>query len=590
MTLDAHNFGSDSQSLWNDEEPLGGQAKQITVALDGLGRMQMFYVGLDDKLFQNIQTGSDDVLWSGQQQVSRDKAKYVVAIQDSNENINLFYIGTDNHIHQNIQTDAANNVWSGDVKWPWTAHDIAVAMDVSGVIHMVFIGTNLNQVYHTFQTDIVNNIWSSNPLSLDGQTANSISIAATAGSGLHIFFIATDSAIYHVPQTQAGNDTWAPIPSRFSGDSAKQLDCITAEDDNIHIFYVGSDEKLFHNWQTDHVNWFGQTDFANAKGKEIKAGMTAAGLELFYVGTNNGLYQNWQVTTQDEADNSNWHGPVRMAAYYGHSASAKSITVGQTPDGRLEIFYVGTNDDIYHNWQITPMGIFQSNTNQYIYSNCQPITNLKISIKVLTDIVEQEVDGTLKGFTFQLNANSPVGSKSAWQQYVIGIHGTYIGGSVENWPESGGPLGTDNFNIISMPSRTIPAGYELIISLQNDADNNVVTAKFQVIDNFGDTIANVSKNVKSIVHHLAPIVAIQVDLVGPYNGEHAILSSGSGTITYTADNRLIGLNTQSPTCAAIGMTAEEANSVYGAVGKTPSATLTQSFGIVTNEATASNGQ
>jgi hypothetical protein len=36
--------------------------------------------------------------------------------------------------------------------------------------------------------------------------------------------------------------------------------------------------------------------------------------------------------------------------------SAKQICVGQNQDGRLEIFYVGTNDRIYHNWQTTPNG------------------------------------------------------------------------------------------------------------------------------------------------------------------------------------------------------------------------------------------
>jgi len=36
--------------------------------------------------------------------------------------------------------------------------------------------------------------------------------------------------------------------------------------------------------------------------------------------------------------------------------SAKQICVGQNHDRRLEIFYVGTNEKIYHNWQTSPNG------------------------------------------------------------------------------------------------------------------------------------------------------------------------------------------------------------------------------------------
>jgi ferric iron reductase protein FhuF len=78
--------------------------------------------------------------------------------------------------------------------------------------------------------------------------------------------------------------------------------------------------------------------------KQITAAQNQDGrLEIFYVGTNNKIYHNWQVKP-----NSDWSGESALGG------SAKQITAAQNQDGRLEIFYVGTNNKIYHNWQVKP--------------------------------------------------------------------------------------------------------------------------------------------------------------------------------------------------------------------------------------------
>ncbi len=64
-------------------------------------------------------------------------------------------------------------------------------------------------------------------------------------------------------------------------------------------------------------------------------------LEVFYVGTDNALYHNWQ----DPSGRGGWRGEASLGG------SAKQITVGQNSNGSLEAFYVGTNDALYHNWQ-----------------------------------------------------------------------------------------------------------------------------------------------------------------------------------------------------------------------------------------------
>ena len=69
-------------------------------------------------------------------------------------------------------------------------------------------------------------------------------------------------------------------------------------------------------------------------------------LEVFVRGTDNALWHKWQV-----APNSGWsdwasQGGVLMS----------SISAGQNRDGRLEVFVRGTDNALWHKWQVAPNG------------------------------------------------------------------------------------------------------------------------------------------------------------------------------------------------------------------------------------------
>jgi hypothetical protein len=58
----------------------------------------------------------------------------------------------------------------------------------------------------------------------------------------------------------------------------------------------------------------------------------------------NAILHDWQTAPSTEA----WHGPIPLGG------SALQLAVGKNADGRLEIFYVGTNNYLFHNWQTAP--------------------------------------------------------------------------------------------------------------------------------------------------------------------------------------------------------------------------------------------
>jgi hypothetical protein len=109
---------------------------------------------------------------------------------------------------------------------------------------------------------------------------------------------------------------------------------------------------------------------------------------------------------------------------------------------------------------------------------------------------------------------------------------------------------------------------------------------YVITDNLGNMVANVPLTLLLIpgatAADLAPIVAFELNLVGPINGETAVLTSGAGTITYASPSGLWVLS-EEPDCVETGVgTLENANSSYGIMsffGTGPATKYTQSFSI-----------
>jgi hypothetical protein len=122
----------------------------------------------------------------------------------------------------------------------------------------------------------------------------------------------------------------------------------------------------------------------------------------------------------------------------------------------------------------------------------------------------------------------------------------------------------------------------LTISLSNDSNGNITGATYTVLDRENVTQAEVPLSILQIAPstNIAPIIAFELNLVGPDNGQTTTLSSGGGTITYAASHPLTVasvLPSQVETPNVI--TAETANSFYGTLPAGPSADFTQSFTV-----------
>lgn len=281
---------------------------------------------------------------------------------------------------------------------------------------------------------------------------------------------------------------------------------------------------------------------------------------------NGKLYAMWKGSGNDQ---KLWY-----ASFDGSNWSSQSRVPGDT--GQDEMAPV-------------PSGGLRSDYNYVFNSNCNPIKNLSVTIEITQDLVGST------GFSIQLNAYSQLNKKCAWQQYGFDINPGPSGSIsywVDNWPVSGDNLMSFGLGVndpeilLALPNGVLPVGYKLEISLGSDADGNITSATYVIIDNHemikkeqplileSIQLADGSGLVTSA--DLAPIVAFELNIVRTPFANYTDLS-GKGTITYVASSPLTALS-QPPECVETrSITAETSNCIYGLLPQKASNTFVQSF-------------
>jgi surface antigen len=108
-------------------------------------------------------------------------------------------------------------------------------------------------------------------------------------------------------------------------------------------------------WPTDFIHvadrnpgpWSAES-WLGGYGTTIGAGRNADGrLEIFYQGTDGNLYHRWQNIAG---------GATGWSAESPFGGAAKSIAVATNLNGEMEVFYIGTDNRVYHRWQTSPNG------------------------------------------------------------------------------------------------------------------------------------------------------------------------------------------------------------------------------------------
>ena len=183
-----------------------------------------------------------------------------------------------------------------------------------------------------------------------------------------------------------------------------------------------------------------------------------------------------------------------------------------------------------------------------------------------------------------------------WQQYVVytqpGDQTLY--GIIDNW-EGTVPGGTDaqiindEIEITTLPSANeIPAGATINIAPIFDS-NNVITGITYIYTPPGGQAVSTSVTLTDLdvygtgdtitSAYESPISALTLNIVGDYNGNDGVFTSGSGTIVYSAAQPLTVLTDEPSYTAFQDGTGETANTVYGELSVSDSTSITQTWSI-----------
>ncbi len=198
------------------------------------------------------------------------------------------------------------------------------------------------------------------PIPLIG-SAKQIAVAANIDFHLELFIISNDGRLAHSFQTQVNGIFWSPASS-LTTFKVSQMAVIRNMDGRLEVFYTDTKGNLFHNFQQQPANiadpptlklpWAGEQPFVGIQAKRIAVAQNLDGrLEIFYIDQKNNLmhmYQTVVPSTPFPNTLNSWSAPIPFAR------TAKTIATGSNQDGRLEIFYTGTDDTLYHDWQSTP--------------------------------------------------------------------------------------------------------------------------------------------------------------------------------------------------------------------------------------------
>ena len=467
---------------------------------------------------------------------------------DSSQHVN--FIGTDGHVHELYIHPGANwenndlTVLSGNGIAPAAGSALDGYWGSDSSQHVNFIGTDghVHELYIHPGASWVNN---------DLTILSGNGIAPAAGSALHAYwgndssqhvnFIGTDGHVHelyiHPGASWVNNDLTILSGNGIPPAAGSALDGYWGSDNSQHVNFIGTDGHVHELYIHPGASWV-NNDLTLLSGNGVAPGRGSA-LDGYW-GSDNSQHVNFIGTDGHVHElyihpGANWvNNDLTVLSGNGISAAAGSRLDGYWgSDNSQHVNFIGRDGHVHE---------------LYIHPGASWVNN---------DLTAMSGNGV-----------APAGGGSRLDGYWGSDSSQHV-----NF------IGTDG----DVHELYIHPGASWVNNdlTQLSGGTGVTSATYIVLDNTGKAIGNQTMTLLSLSgvnsNDVAPIVAFQVDFVDYLNGGTTVLSSGAGTITYTASNPLTALSAP-PACVDWNyITVEKANSSYGILPSNPSGILTQSF-------------
>jgi hypothetical protein len=262
--------------------------------------------------------------------------------------VNLHYGVLHNYT---VQYEWSNNAQAG-VLWNENAHWVALgqgqvtqlvaAPNTSGGQDVFGIGMN-NDVY--FQaTGPAGGPYNGGGWTDLGGPAGAIAVGRDADGSPALFALNKYTGSVSVYSTRTG--AWTGL-----GGYARALAVGSNSDGRLEVFVVGGNNQVYHQYQTAANSSFnGSWASLGGSAQSVSVAREQNGrMDVFAVWSDNTVRYIRQAASAD------WG---QAWINLGGWALARSVTVGTNSDGQLEIFVIGGNNQVYHQYQSFPNGSF----------------------------------------------------------------------------------------------------------------------------------------------------------------------------------------------------------------------------------------
>jgi hypothetical protein len=151
-------------------------------------------------------------------------------------------------------------------------------------------------------------------------------------------------------------ETWTSSWISLSGGLRDSTDpaVIATDDGRLQVFVVGTNNQLYFKTQTSPGSSTWSSSWTSLGGALRDSNGPAViensdgRLQVFAIGTNNQLYYKIQSSPGSSTWSSSW------TSLNGGVKADTSPAVGTNLDLRMQAFVVGTNNLLYYKWQIAP--------------------------------------------------------------------------------------------------------------------------------------------------------------------------------------------------------------------------------------------
>ncbi len=320
---------------WHGAVRLGGTGNQVAVNWNLDGRLELFCIGDDQRIYQDWQT-SPNGKWHGLIVFDKGaaRARQLRLARNSDGRLQLFYIGLDWNIYSHAHAAVRSGAWVY-VPMKGSAKQLVVGENRNGPLEIFYIGQD-DKLRYNRQKQGDASAWEAE--TLIGTTAKQLAISSDRGYRLEVFYVGGTNKIYRAFQTRALSGRWEVEAIKGF---ATSISVARNADGRLEIFYTDTDGNIYHNWENAvGGGWHGETRFPQAAPGDVNGEIEVARnkdgrLELFYIATEKArnkpvIKHSWQISPSSNS----W-------GYYADGAEARHLTAFTDSFDQINLFYTG---------------------------------------------------------------------------------------------------------------------------------------------------------------------------------------------------------------------------------------------------------